>query len=105
MFEAAPAGPARTPARGWAVLLLFRCGRNPSGRIPGKACLVEVKTSRPGIRPDGFRPQGRRGMSPEKLREATRLGFVMLLVTVELTEELTDAWKAIVCDQEIQADD
>ena len=25
MFEAAPAGPVRTPARGWAVLLLFRC--------------------------------------------------------------------------------
>ncbi len=24
MFEAAPAGPVRTPARGWAVLLLFR---------------------------------------------------------------------------------
>ena len=73
-------------------------------RVAGKACLVEVKTSRPGIRPDGFRPLGRRGMSPDDLREATCLGFVILLVTVELTEEFTDAWKAIVCDQEIQAD-
>ena len=25
MFEAAPADPVRTPARSWAVLLLFRC--------------------------------------------------------------------------------
>ena len=69
-------------------------------RVAGKACLVEVKTSRPGIRPDQLRPQRRRGMAPEDLREATRLGFVMLLVTVELT----DVWEAIVCNQEMQAD-
>ena len=39
-------------------------------------------------------------MAPEDLREATRLGFVMLLVTVELT----GTWEAIVSNQETQAD-
>ena len=71
-----------------------------AGKARRKACLVEVKTSRPGARPDQFRSQGRKGMAPEDLRKATCLGFVMLLVTVELT----DTWEAIVCDQEIQAD-
>ena len=39
-------------------------------------------------------------MAPEDLREATRLGFVMMLVTVELT----DTWEAIVSEEEILAD-
>ena len=66
----------------------------------GKACLVEVKTSRPGKRPGNFETKGRKGMAPEDLREATRLGFVMMLVTVELT----DTWEAIVSEEEILAD-
>jgi hypothetical protein len=66
----------------------------------GKACLVEVKTSRPGKQRGHSETKGRKGMAPEDLREATRLGFVMMLVTVELT----DTWEAIVSEQEILAD-
>jgi hypothetical protein len=70
------------------------------GRSGGNACLVEVKTSRPGSRPGRLEPEGRRGMTPQDLREAKHLGFVMLLVTVELT----DSWEAVVRDQEIFVD-
>ena len=63
----------------------------------GKAYLVEVKTSRPGKQRGHFETKGRKGMAPEDLREATRLGFVMMLVTVELT----DTWEAIVSEEEI----
>ena len=65
-----------------------------------QACLVEVKTSRPGKRVDGFRPEGRRGMAPEDIRAASRLGFTMLLDSLELT----DNWQAIVTGQEIPID-
>ena len=66
----------------------------------GGACLVEVKTSKPGKRSDIFRPEGRRGMAPEDLKEARRLGFTLLLVKVELTVN----WEAIVTDEEIPVD-
>lgn len=69
----------------------------PSGT---QACLIEVKTGRPGKRVDGFRPEGRKGMTPEDLRAARRLGFKLLLVHVELTDD----WQAIVTDQEIPVD-
>jgi hypothetical protein len=36
-------------------------------------------------------------MTPRELRAASRLGFTLLLVTVELTEN----WEAIVTDREI----
>ena len=39
-------------------------------------------------------------MAPEDLREATRLGFVMMLLKVELT----DTWEAVVSEVEILAD-
>jgi hypothetical protein len=65
-----------------------------------RGCLVEVKTSRPGRPKDGLRPIGRRGMALEDLQEARRLGFTLLLVNVELT----DAWGAIVTEQEIFVD-
>jgi hypothetical protein len=76
---------------------LARYSMGPRGT---RACLIEVKTSRPGKRVDGFRPKDRTGMAPEDLRAASRLGFTMLLVTVELTDD----WQAIVTDQEILAD-
>ena len=66
----------------------------------GKACLVEVKTSRPGKPSGHFETKRRKGMALEDLQEATRLGFVMMLVTVELT----DTWEAIVSEEEILAD-
>lgn len=65
-----------------------------------QACLVEVKTSRPGKRVDGLRPEGRKGMALGDLLEAKRLGFTILLVKVELTEN----WQAIITDQEIPVD-
>ena len=74
--------------------------RLPIGPRGTRACLIEVKTSRPGKRVDGFRPEGRRGMAPDDLREAKRLRFTMHLVTVELTEN----WQAIVTEQEIPVD-
>jgi hypothetical protein len=70
------------------------------GYSGSRACLVEVKTSRPGKPKDGLRPKGRRGMALEELQEAGRLGFTLLLVNVELT----DAWEAIVTEQEISVD-
>ena len=34
------------------------------GYLRNRACLIEVKTCRPGKRVDGFRPEGRKGMAP-----------------------------------------
>lgn len=67
------------------------------GYLRNQACLIEVKTSRPGKPTDGLRPQGRKGMDRDSIEEARRLGFTLLLVNVELTED----WQAIVTDREI----
>ncbi|MEK7807082.1 MAG: hypothetical protein AAB528_05035 [Chloroflexota bacterium] len=89
---------------GEQLLFLGDTGEHVSWDFVGysgsRACLIEVKTSRPGKTKDGLRPIGRRGMALEDLQEARRLGFTMLLVNVELT----DGWEAIVTDQEIFVD-
>ena len=59
----------------------------------GDAFLFEVKTGRPGIRPDGLRSKGRKGMDDLGLQQASRVGFQPLLLKVQLTEDGTaDVW-------------
>ena len=57
----------------------------------GGACLVEVKTASPGKRPGRFRPMRNAwketGMEPFELRKLARVGFVPLLVKVQLQHD------------------
>ena len=57
----------------------------------GGACLVEVKTASPGKRPGRFQPMREywkeTGMEPFQLRKLAKVGFVPLLVKVQLQHE------------------
>ena len=70
------------------------------GKKENQACLIEVKPSRTGKRPRGLRTDRRRGMTADHLREASRRGFMLFLVNVELVED----WQAIVTVKEIPVD-